>query len=82
MVSPIFARQICVTAGAGFHHHRAGGDVRQLGRQLTAREFLAKHHSARRILRMKVKAVFARIDPDQRHDIHDGLPEKQNPYSA
>ena len=46
-----------MTAGAGFHHHRAGGDVRQLGRQLAAREFLAKHHSARRILRMKLEAL-------------------------
>lgn len=29
-----------VGTGAGFHHHRAGGDVRQVTEKLAAREFL------------------------------------------
>jgi hypothetical protein len=45
--------------------------------QLLAADLPAKHGFAVPVLATKVKGMFAQIDSNQRHVLHDGPPEKE-----
>lgn len=48
---------------------------------MAPRKLLAKYHATRGILAVQVEAMLPKINPNQRHSVHDGL-QKKNPRSA
>jgi archaellum component FlaF (FlaF/FlaG flagellin family) len=58
-------------AAAGLHYHRTGRYLRQCAEQLAAVGFLAQYLMTFGILAMQVETVFANVDTEKRHRIHE-----------
>ncbi|BCX70271.1 hypothetical protein LAB08_R49380 [Pseudomonas izuensis] len=56
---------------ARLHHHRADGELRQVAEQLATAHLLAQNLMASGVLAMQVETVFADVDTEKRHRIHE-----------
>jgi hypothetical protein len=68
-----------VDAGTRFRHNRTRRECDQELDELLARQLHAKHRLAGPALAVKMKRVFAQINPNQRHFLHDGLLNVRTP---
>jgi hypothetical protein len=68
-----------VGSGTRFHHNHTRMECDEELDELLARQLHAKHRLAGPALAVKMKRVFAQINPNQRHVLHDGLLKVKTP---